>query len=42
MATLNDAIALIEAGRSDEGVQLLRQIASGGDPRALFVLANLT
>jgi prolyl 4-hydroxylase len=42
MATLPDAIALIESGRSDEGVQLLRQVASSGDPRALYVLAHMT
>jgi prolyl 4-hydroxylase len=40
-ATLQDALALIEAGR-DEGVPLLRQIASAGDPKALFALGDLT
>ena len=41
MSGFQDAIALIESGRRDEGLQLLRQIASNGDPNALFVLANL-
>jgi prolyl 4-hydroxylase len=42
MATLDEAIALINGGRADEGVHMLREVASAGDPRALFVLANLT
>ena len=41
MNDLQGAIALIESGRPEEGLQLLRQIASSGDPNALFVLANL-
>lgn len=42
MPRLNEAIGLIESGRIEAGVQLLRQIASGGDARALYVLAQLT
>ncbi|HKP34367.1 MAG TPA: 2OG-Fe(II) oxygenase [Sphingomicrobium sp.] len=42
MTSLQQAIALINAGRSDEGVQALRQIASSGDPQALLVLADMT
>jgi prolyl 4-hydroxylase len=42
MARLNEAIELIDGGQVEPGVQLLRQIASGGDPEALFVLADLT
>jgi prolyl 4-hydroxylase len=41
-ATLDDAITLIDAGRTDEGVNLLREVASKGEPQALFVLADLT
>lgn len=41
MTTLQDAVAMIESARREEGLQLLRQIASSGDPNALFVLANL-
>lgn len=39
---INDVIALIDAGRMDEGVPLLREIASTGNPLALFVLADMT
>lgn len=42
MTTVNAAIALIESGRADDGVDLLRQLASANDPRALYVLAQLT
>ena len=42
MTSLQQAISLINAGRSDEGVQALRQIASSGDPQALLVLADMT
>lgn len=37
-----DAIALLQEGRNDDGVNLLRQVAASGHPRALFVLADLT
>lgn len=39
---LEQALALIESGRPDQGVPLLREVASKGDPQALFVLASLT
>ena len=39
---LNQAIALSNAGRNAEAVQLLRQVASTGDPEALGVLAEAT
>ena len=42
MASLQHAIDLINSGRHEEGVQLLRQDASGGNPEALFVLADMT
>lgn len=42
MASLHHAIDLINSGRQEEGVQLLRQDASGGNPEALFVLADMT
>jgi len=42
MTTLQDAIAMIDSGRAEKGLQLLRQIASGGDARALYVLAYMT
>jgi prolyl 4-hydroxylase len=42
MTSLQQAIELINTGRSDEGVQALRQIASSGDPEALLVLADMT
>jgi prolyl 4-hydroxylase len=41
-ATLQDALSLIDSGRTDEGVHLLRQVASAGDPEALFALGELT
>jgi len=40
--TLKDAIGLIQGGRTEEGIYSLRQVASTGDPRALFVLGDLT
>ena len=40
-ATLTDALRLIEA-KDERGAELLRTIASRGDPEALFVLADLT
>ena len=39
---LNQAIALSNAGRNAEAVQLIRQVASTGDPEALGVLAEAT
>lgn len=39
---LNQAIALSNAGRNLEAVQLIRQLASTGDPEALGVLAEMT
>ncbi|MDP9422157.1 MAG: 2OG-Fe(II) oxygenase [Pseudomonadota bacterium] len=39
---LNQAIALSNAGRNAEAVQLLRQVASTGDPDALGALAEAT
>jgi prolyl 4-hydroxylase len=42
VAALQQAIALIESGRGDEGVQMLRTIASAGDAQALAVLADMT
>jgi prolyl 4-hydroxylase len=40
--TLHDAIQLLKSGKVDEGVLLLRQTASQGDPEALFLLADMT
>ena len=42
MTSLQQAIALLNEGRPDEGVHALRQIASSGDPEALLVLADMT
>lgn len=39
---LNQAIALSNAGRNAEAVQLIRQVASTGDSEALGVLAEMT
>jgi len=39
---LNQAIALSNAGRNAEAVQLVRQVAANGDPEALGVLAEMT
>ena len=39
---LNQVIALSNAGRHADAVQLLRQVASSGDPEALGVLAEAT
>jgi len=39
---LNQAIALSNAGRNSEAVQLIRQVASTGDAEALGVLAEMT
>lgn len=39
---LNQAIALSNAGRNAEAVQLIRQVAATGDPEALGVLAEMT
>src|SRR5579883_1344592 len=38
---LQQVLLLVDSG-DPEGVQRLRQIASGGNPEALFVLADLT
>ena len=42
MSGVQQAFDLINAGRHDEGVQLLRETASKGDPEALFVLGDMT
>ena len=42
MSSLEQAIALSEAGRNDEAVMMIRQVASTGDPHALFLLAQMT
>lgn len=39
---LNQAVALSNAGRNAEAVQLVRQVAATGDPEALGVLAEMT
>lgn len=39
---LNQAIALSNAGKNAEAVQLVRQVAATGDPEALGVLAGMT
>lgn len=39
---LNQAIALSNAGRNAEAVDLIRQVASTGDPEALGALAEMT
>jgi prolyl 4-hydroxylase len=41
-ATLQQALDLINAGRVDEGVQMLRVVASSRDPQAMYALARLT
>ena len=41
-STLRDALELINAGRVDEGVHMLRAVASSRDPQALYTLARLT
>ena len=41
-ADLQRAIQLINDGSVDQGVQIVREIASSGDPEGLFVLADLT
>jgi prolyl 4-hydroxylase len=41
-ATLEHSIQLMNAGRIEEGAQMLREIAAAGDPEALFVLADMT
>lgn len=41
-STLQDAVRLLNSGQVDEGVQVLRQTASQGDPEALFLLADMT
>ena len=39
---LREAIEQIGRGETDEGVQRVREIASSGNPEALFILADLT
>ncbi len=39
---LTQAIALSNAGRTAEAIQLIRETASTGDPEALFVLGEMT
>lgn len=39
---LQESIQLIEGGQVEQGVLLLRQVASAGDPEALFLLADMT
>ena len=39
---LDEALRLLDAGRTDEGVQRLREVASSGHPEALFALADMT
>ena len=39
---LNQAIALFQAGRNADAVQLIRQVAASGEPEALGVLAEMT
>jgi prolyl 4-hydroxylase len=41
-ATLEHAVRLIESGRTEEGVDRLRHVASSGNPQALFLLADMT
>src|SRR6476646_10052781 len=40
--TLQQALDLIDAGRVDEGVHMLRTVASSRDPKAMYALARLT
>lgn len=39
---LHTAVGLIKGGQVEEGLQLLRETASSGDPEALFLLADMT
>jgi prolyl 4-hydroxylase len=40
--SLQQALDLIDAGRVDEGVHMLRTVASSRDPKAMYLLARLT
>ena len=40
--TLQRALDLINAGRAEEGVHMLRTVASSRDPQAMYLLARLT
>jgi prolyl 4-hydroxylase len=40
--SLQQALDLIDAGRVDEGVHMLRTVASNRDPKAMYALARLT
>jgi prolyl 4-hydroxylase len=40
--TLQQALDLINAGRIEEGVQMLRAVASSRDPQAMYALARMT
>ena len=40
--SLEQAFALLDSGRTEEGVLMVRQIASQGNPDALFMLAEMT
>lgn len=40
--TLQQALDLIDGGRVEEGVHMLRTVASHGDPEAMYMLARLT
>ena len=42
MPTLLDARSLAMAGRNQEAVQIIREVAASGDPEALFMLAEMT
>lgn len=42
MPSLQDARALAMAGRDQEAVQVIRQVAASGNPDALFMLAEMT
>lgn len=41
-STINEAEALLRAGRTEDAVMMIRQVASTGDPEALFMLASMT
>jgi len=40
--TLQQALDLINAGRAEEGVHMLRTVASARDPEAMYMLARMT
>ena len=41
-STLQQALDLIKSGRVDEGIHMLRTVASSRDPEAMYLLARLT